>query len=50
MNSAPVVSAVTLQTNTTGVSPWTAVNGDLSTGYEMCIDPLIPFHYLDIDA
>jgi parallel beta-helix repeat protein len=49
-NSSPAVTAVNLQTNTTGVAPWTAVAGNLTNGYEMCIDPVVDYYYFDIST
>ncbi len=49
MQSSPVVTAVTLQSSLRGTSPWAAVSGDLATGYELCLDPAIPFFYFDIN-
>ncbi len=49
-NTIPAVSAVSMQTNTTGIAPWSPVNGDLGSGYYMCIDPVTPWYYLDINA
>jgi hypothetical protein len=48
-NTSPVVTNVTLLTST-NLSNWAAVGGNFGIGFEMCIDPVIPYHYLDIDA
>jgi len=44
----PEVTAVSLQSST-DLTNWTAVEGDLEGGYEMCLNPVIDYHYLDID-
>lgn len=47
VNPLPVVTSVGLQTSV-DQSTWAPVTGDLMAGYEMCIDPMIPYHYMDI--
>jgi len=49
VNPLPVVTAVSLQSST-DQSNWSAINGDLVSGYNMCINPVTPFHYLDINT
>ncbi len=49
VNPLPVVTAVGLQYSTTGTTPWNPVNGTLAGGYDLCIDPMIPYYYLDIN-
>ncbi|MBP8040816.1 MAG: hypothetical protein KAZ36_02775, partial [Bacteroidales bacterium] len=48
-NQPPEVSDVTLLSSTDQAT-WTAVSGDLASGYSMCINPATPFHYLDINT
>jgi len=50
MQSSPVVTAASLDyaTNTSG--PWNPMTGDLTTGYELCLDPAIPYFYFDINS
>jgi surface antigen len=49
VHALPVVTAATLQyqTDPTG---WMPVNGDLLNGYDLCIDPMEPYYYLDINT
>ena len=49
MNSSPVVTDVTLTTSVDQIN-WSSVGGTFSSGYEMCIDPVIPYHYMDINT
>ena len=49
VNPLPLVSAVSLLSATSPTGPWTPVNGNLGEGYDLCIDALIPFYYLDVD-
>lgn len=49
VNPLPVVTLVDLRTDTDEnfTNPQN-VSGNLAGGYVLCVDPLIPFHYLDI--
>jgi hypothetical protein len=49
VRALPVVNEVALQTST-NESSWSAISGTLAAGYEMCIDPVIPYHYYDINT
>jgi parallel beta-helix repeat protein len=49
LNSSPVISEITLLTSI-DQSTWAAVSGTLTGGYEMCIDPVNQYHYLDINT
>jgi hypothetical protein len=49
VNPLPVVTSADLLTST-NLSNWNFVGGDLNNGYVMCIDPVIPYNYLDIAA
>ncbi|MBP8040817.1 MAG: hypothetical protein KAZ36_02780, partial [Bacteroidales bacterium] len=49
MKSGPEITDVTLLSSTDQAT-WTAVSGDLASGYSMCINPATPFHYLDINT
>jgi parallel beta-helix repeat protein len=48
VNPIPAVTAVDLLSST-DLLDWYAVNGDLISGYNLCIDPVVPYFYLDID-
>ncbi len=48
VNPIPEITEVSLMTSS-DESNWTAVNGTLSAGYEMCADPAEDFLYFDID-
>jgi len=45
----PEVIAVSMLSSDDDEATWTAVSGDLGYGYDLCIDPMIPFYHLDID-
>jgi parallel beta-helix repeat protein len=45
----PEVIAVSMLSSDDNEVTWNAVNGDLGYGYDLCIDPMIPFYHLDID-
>ncbi|MBN3034668.1 MAG: right-handed parallel beta-helix repeat-containing protein, partial [Bacteroidales bacterium] len=49
ITAPPVVSSVSLQYALSLAGPWTAVSGDLTGGYSMCIHPDWDFFYLDVD-
>ncbi len=49
VNPTPVVASATMQSSINNTT-WTAVNGTLSAGYDLCIDSDNPFYYMDIDA
>jgi hypothetical protein len=49
VNPLPEVTAVTLQTSI-NESSWSAISGNLDDGYEMCIDPVVDYHYYDINT
>jgi uncharacterized protein YjdB len=49
-NTIPVATAATLQNSLNPAGPWSAMNGTLAGGYSMCIDPVVPFYYLDINT
>ena len=44
----PVVTDVTVQYSDVNGSPWTAVSGDLTTGYDVCFDPTQTYYYFDM--
>ena len=50
VNPLPVVTAATMQNSLNPTGPWSAMNGSLADGYNMCIDPAVPFYYLDINT
>jgi len=50
VNPLPVVTAASMQNALSPTGPWSALNGTLATGYNMCIDPAIAFYYLDINS
>lgn len=45
----PVVSDATMSVSV-DQSNWSNVGGTFAGGYTMCIDPVIPYHYLDINT
>ncbi|HPK05943.1 MAG TPA: hypothetical protein PK908_08610, partial [Bacteroidales bacterium] len=45
----PVVTEASLLSST-DKNTWLPVAGDLTAGYELCIDPLVDFYYLDINT
>jgi hypothetical protein len=49
LNSSPVVTDVTLSTSVDNLN-WSSVAGTFNSGYTMCIDPVIPYHYMDINT
>ncbi len=49
VNPTPVVATASMQSSINNTT-WTAVNGTLSTGYDLCIDSDNPYYYMDIDA
>jgi len=49
LNSSPVVTDVTLQASEDLLS-WNPVAGTFTYGYELCLDKMAPYHYLDINT
>lgn len=51
VNPLPVVTDITIITDTDNqlTAPIT-LGGDLNSGYEICVDPVIPFHYLGVSS
>lgn len=49
LNSSPVVTDVTLL-QSTDLTTWTSVTGSFTPGFEMCVDELVQYHYLDINT
>ncbi|MCF8379468.1 MAG: hypothetical protein K9H49_07825, partial [Bacteroidales bacterium] len=50
INPSPVFGSVTLQYGFSSTGPWTAVSGDYSSGFDMCIHPDWQYFYLDVNT
>jgi len=46
----PVVTGVEMQYSSNVLGPWESVDGNLTNGYKLCIDPVVSFYYFNIDT